>query len=120
MKDTSCFSVERGHNETRDNIGKRYAVGVIVGLFFVAASFLVFAQTSGVSHGWGEITGKPAGFADDVDNGLTSESDPTVAASVKDGISWGEISGRPAGLDDGDQVGGGGGGGLQGMPGVEC
>lgn len=32
-----------------------------------------------------------------------SESDPTVEASVKDGITWSEIASRPAGLDDGDQ-----------------
>jgi hypothetical protein len=35
-----------------------------------------------------------------------TETDPTVLASVKDGISWGEVSNRPAGLDDGDDVGG--------------
>ena len=34
-----------------------------------------------------------------------TETDPTVLASVKDGVSWGEVSGRPAGLDDGDDVG---------------
>jgi len=31
-------------------------------------------------------------------SGITSESDPTVTASVKDGVSWTEISGRPSGL----------------------
>ncbi len=36
---------------------------------------------------------------------ITVETDPTVAASVKDGVSWSEVSGRPAGLDDGDDVG---------------
>jgi hypothetical protein len=36
---------------------------------------------------------------------LTTESDPTVLSSVKDGISWSEVSSRPAGLDDGDDVG---------------
>ena len=30
------------------------------------------------------------------------ETDPTVIASVKDGVSWSEIASRPAGLDDGD------------------
>ena len=45
---------------------------------------------------WGGITGKPAGFADDVDNvGIASETDPTVTASVKDGVSWAEVSGKP-------------------------
>lgn len=44
-------------------------------------------------------------------NGLATwqsptETDPTVAASVKDGVSWGEVSGIPAGFADGvDNVG---------------
>jgi len=38
-------------------------------------------------------------------DGTSTESDPTVPASVKDGISWFEVSNRPAGLDDGDNVG---------------
>jgi hypothetical protein len=57
------------------------------------------------SVSWGDILGIPAGFADGVDDGLTIESDPTVAASVKDGVSWSEVSNRPVGLDDGDDVG---------------
>jgi len=36
---------------------------------------------------------------------VPSEADPTVLASVKDGITWSEVSDRPDGLDDGDQVG---------------
>ncbi|OHA83985.1 MAG: hypothetical protein A2937_00515 [Candidatus Yonathbacteria bacterium RIFCSPLOWO2_01_FULL_47_33b] len=35
------------------------------------------------------------------DAGLTTETDPTVPASVKDGISWTEVSGKPAGFADG-------------------
>ncbi len=59
------------------------------------------------SLNWSEIASKPSGFADNTDNvGITSESDPTVLSTVKDGISWGEISNRPAGLDDGDDIGG--------------
>jgi len=51
---------------------------------------------------WTNLTGVPADFADNIDNvGLTAESDPTVAASVKDGVSWGEVSGIPAGFSDG-------------------
>ena len=58
------------------------------------------------SSDWSNIYNMPGGFADDVDDvGITSETDPTVPASVKDGTDWGEISGRPAGLDDGDDVG---------------
>jgi len=38
--------------------------------------------------------------------GITSESDPTVTASVKDGVAWGELSGIPAGFADNvDNVG---------------
>ncbi len=39
---------------------------------------------------------------------ITSETDPTVIASVKDGVSWSEVSSIPAGFADGiDNVGGG-------------
>jgi len=48
------------------------------------------------AFGWGNHS--TAGY-------LTSETDPTVLASVKDGITWSEVSSRPAGLDDGDDVG---------------
>jgi hypothetical protein len=59
-----------------------------------------------VKSNWGNLANIPAGFVDGVDNvGLTSESDPTVPSSIKDGISWSEVSGRPAGLDDGDDIG---------------
>jgi len=33
--------------------------------------------------------------------GITAESDPTVAASVKDGVDWTELTGIPAGFSDG-------------------
>lgn len=36
---------------------------------------------------------------------LLTETDPTVPATIKDGIEWMEIAGRPAGLDDGDDIG---------------
>ena len=39
-------------------------------------------------------------------DGITSETDPTVLASVKDGVSWAEITSKPAGFADGvDNVG---------------
>jgi len=59
---------------------------------------------------WGNLANIPAGFADGVDDtgGITTETDPTVLASVKDGVSWGEVSGIPSGFADGvDNVGGG-------------
>lgn len=65
-----------------------------------------------------KLTSVPAGLSDgdddtqldetDVDafvanNGyLTSEADPTVPASIKDGIDWTELSSIPAGIADGD------------------
>ncbi|MFC1888762.1 tail fiber domain-containing protein [Thermodesulfobacteriota bacterium] len=55
---------------------------------------------------WSGITSMPVGFSDGVDDvGVTTETDPTVLSSVKDGITWAEIGSRPAGLDDGDDVG---------------
>ncbi len=51
---------------------------------------------------WGNLSGIPGGFADGVDNtGISSESDPTVLTSVKDGVSWGELTGIPGGFADG-------------------
>ncbi|HEX4952803.1 MAG TPA: tail fiber domain-containing protein [Thermoanaerobaculia bacterium] len=51
---------------------------------------------------WSEISGVPAGFADGIDHtGIATESDPTVPAHVKDGISWGELASVPAGFADG-------------------
>ncbi|MHA2219456.1 MAG: S-layer homology domain-containing protein [Candidatus Hodarchaeales archaeon] len=41
----------------------------------------------------------------ETDDGIITETDPTVLSSVKDGISWTEITGRPSGLDDGDDLG---------------
>jgi hypothetical protein len=57
--------------------------------------------TSSHSHAWADISNPPPGLADGDDVGITVETDPTVAASVKDGVSWGEISGIPAGFADG-------------------
>ena len=34
------------------------------------------------------------------DGGIETETDPTVLASVKDGVSWTELSGKPAGFAD--------------------
>lgn len=56
---------------------------------------------------WNKLTNVPADINDGDDVGITSETDPTVLASVKDGIAWTEVSDRPAGLDDGDDVGSG-------------
>jgi len=50
---------------------------------------------------WSEISNRPSGLDDGDDVGLAAESDPTVLASVKDGVSWGELSGIPVGFADG-------------------
>jgi len=72
------------------------ALGVIVilGVFVYAVA--------GVSHDASEVTGvcKTDG------TGCLAESDPTVTASVKDGVAWSEIQSIPAGFADGvDNVG---------------
>ena len=50
----------------------------------------------GVVEGWGDHSA--AGY-------LTGETDPTVNASVKDGVDWSEIGSIPPDIADGDQVG---------------
>lgn len=51
---------------------------------------------------WDNLDNMPAGFADGIDNaGLSTETDPTVPASIKDGLSWSEITSIPAGFADG-------------------
>ncbi len=45
-------------------------------------------------------------------SGSGSEADPTVPASVKDGVDWSELSGIPAGFADGTDDAGGGGGSI--------
>ncbi len=42
------------------------------------------------------------------DTGIMTEQDPTVAASVKDGVSWSELSGIPSGFADGTDADSGG------------
>jgi hypothetical protein len=51
---------------------------------------------------WDNLSNTPAGLGDGDDVGLTVETDPTVAASVKDGVSWAEIASIPADIADGD------------------
>ena len=58
---------------------------------------------------WSQITGVPADLTDGDDVGITSETDPTVLASVKDGVSWAEIADIPSGFADGTDDGGVGG-----------
>ncbi len=53
------------------------------------------------SHSWFSISSRPAGLDDGDQVGITTESDPTVPAAIKDGISWSELSGVPGGFADG-------------------
>ena len=41
---------------------------------------------------WTEVTGIPAGFGDNTDDGITSETDPTFTASAASGIAAGDIT----------------------------
>ena len=50
------------------------------------------------------MTGIPAEILDG-DDGITTESDPTVPENIKDGVSWGEVSDVPADIADGDDTG---------------
>ncbi len=50
---------------------------------------------------WGNLQNIPADIVDGDQTGITSESDPTVPDSIKDGISWTELSNVPAGFTDG-------------------
>jgi len=52
-------------------------------------------------HPWPDISNRPAGLDDGDDVGITSETDPTVPGSIKDGIAWGEILEMPGGFADG-------------------
>jgi len=62
------------------NVEKRYAVLIFVGLLALAGSWVVYAVDT--SQGWHS--------ANEIE-----EADPTVIASVKDGVSWDEVSGKP-------------------------
>ncbi len=42
-----------------------------------------------------------SGWDMDASDDITTEADPTVLASVKDGVSWAEVTGKPAGFADG-------------------
>ncbi len=48
------------------------------------------------------LSGVPVGLSDGDDVGITSESDPTVPANIKDGIDWSELSSIPTDIADGD------------------
>ncbi len=50
---------------------------------------------------WSNLSGIPADIADGDDLGITTETDPTVPDSLKDGVSWDEIGSIPSGFADG-------------------
>ncbi len=49
---------------------------------------------------WDHLRGIPDDIADG-DQGITTELDPTVPDSIKDGVAWSEIQNMPAGFADG-------------------
>lgn len=72
----------------------------------IGASFIDEAIARDAELTWGNIGGIPADISDGDDVGITTETDPTVAASVKDGVSWTELTAIPTGFaDDIDNVG---------------
>ena len=50
---------------------------------------------------WSNLSGIPVDIADGDDLGITTETDPTVPGSLKDGVSWDEIGSIPSGFADG-------------------
>ena len=63
----------------------RFLYTFIVTVIMILVGVMVFAYTGNVGHTSSQI----------------DESDPTVASSVKDGVSWSELSGIPLGFEDG-------------------
>jgi len=75
----------------------------------VSAGFAYKAQSVVESISWTQIPDIPAGFDDGTDDGIASETDPTITDdSIKDGVDWTELSGIPADIADGDDEGSGG------------
>ena len=67
---------------------------------FIAFVFVLIIGVGVFAYG----TSNPSTFGHS--SGELEEADPTVIASVKDGVSWDEVSGIPAGFADGtDDVG---------------
>ena len=62
---------------------------------FVAFAFVLIIGVGVFAYG----TSTPSTFGHS--SGELEEADPTVLASVKDGVSWDEVSGIPAGFADG-------------------
>ena len=74
---------------------------IFTGVLLSMAWFVM--AVAGVSHDASELEGVCR--SDGTNCAAITETDPTVPANIKDGITWTEISNRPAGLDDGDQTG---------------
>ena len=59
-------------------------------------------ETTGDMTAGGQFVGNGFGLTNL--NAVTTETDPTVPSSIKDGITWSEISDIPADIADGDDV----------------
>ncbi|MEQ9467335.1 MAG: hypothetical protein RLN88_07975 [Ekhidna sp.] len=71
--------------------------------FWNGTAWVALAVPANIADGidWSEITSIPAGFSDGIDDGIATETDPTVLASVKDGVDWAEVTSIPVGFADG-------------------
>ncbi len=94
-------------------------VGLVIGLITIVNAYLTGQPASKVGHDYGELESVQRVISGSCtsnvmvgvdangnvicegDDGITSENDPTVIASVKDGVSWSEIFSIPAGFADG-------------------
>ncbi len=75
--------------EIKINISNRWIYTLIVIGILAIVGVGVYAYTGNVGHTSAQI----------------DETDPTVLASVKDGVSWSELIGIPADIADGDDTG---------------
>ncbi|MFV2055231.1 MAG: hypothetical protein ACC707_02145 [Thiohalomonadales bacterium] len=91
---TVACEVDNGTVYTAGN-----GVSITAGTISVAVGGVGNAQISDVA--WSKLSGIPADIADGDNVGIIIEVDPTVPASLKDGISWNELTGIPAGFADG-------------------
>jgi len=107
MLDVNGVITATGGNSTNWNTAYGWGDHSGVGYLMTEADPTVASSVKdGVS--WAEVTAKPAGFNDNVDNeGLTVEADPVFGASAASGISVGNISDWTTAFSWGNHAGAG-------------